>query len=453
MSTQANSIPEAIKPIWKATLFVQTCNGLAFGLYLFTFGPWFYDAFGGDKNAATAMMMTSILLGVRQGGVAVLEAPTGAIADAIGRVHAIGWSWFFRVFFFVGLAALPLCNNLSATFTCSVVASLAFSLSYTFFNGAFSAWVVDSCRHADPNFQYGLLLTKGHAANLWGQFIGGFVGVCFFLQGLAQVSYLLGGALSFVLMSYCLREMPETPHLNFLGVRDTLVNIMRRVGEILGAGAVIARKIPSLLVLIFVYGSMMFLVNVVDYFWPLAIRSQLGISDRQYLWLGFLSILCLTRIFGARVMRFLLARIKAAAPHRQLISLRRWLLSLCLVSAVAVLMLGTADSTAQGFFWWLMAAVLLVSLCNGFLVPCYETLMHHYIPAEYAQMRSTLLSFGSLIRSTLILLLSVPAGGHSSTTTTHGWIVPALLVLLSAVVARFVLKPIERRALSQTNGG
>ncbi len=447
MKKKSNPIPDAIKPIWRALAFVQAGNGLAFGLYLFTFGPWFFDHFGGNANAATAMMLTSILLGVRQGGVAVLEAPTGAIADAIGRVHAVTWSWCFRVFFFVGLASLSLCTSISIAFVCGVLASIAYSLSYTFYSGALSAWTVDSCKQIDPSFEYGILLSKGHSINLWGQFLGGILGMCFFLQGITHVAYIIGALLSFVVMAYCMQEMPETPGIAFLGLKGTFISALRRIGERLAAAGVLLKKMPTLASLIFVYAAMLFLVNVVDYFWPLAVREELGISDRQYLWLGFLSVLCLTRIFGARGMLTLLRRVKHLPILQQRIALRRWLTGLCFISSTAVVGLGWNNYNGHASFVAVMCVVLTVALTYGFLVPCFETLLNHYIPAEYATSRATILSFGSLARSALLLILSVPAGGHSSSTTTRGWLVPASLVIISALIARFVLKRTERRAI------
>ncbi len=445
MKKKSNQIPEAIKPIWKAVAFVQLCNGLAFGLYIYTYGPWFFDHFGGEANAATAMMLTSILLGVRQGGVAVLEAPTGAIADAIGRVHAISWSWFFRVFFFVGLAALHLCSSVSIAFVWSVLASIAYAIAYTFYSGALSAWVVDSCKRADPNYQYGVILSKGHSIMLWGTFAGAILGMCFFLQGITHVAYIIGAMISSIAMSYCLKEMPETPGMGFLGLSGTLTASLRRMGEILGTGAMLVKKLPALAALIFVYAATLFLINVVNYFWPLAVRTELGVTERQYLWLWFLSILCLIQIFGARVMLALLSRAKHLPIPQQRVTLRRWLVSLCLISGTSVVGLAWNNYTGHSSFIGVMSVVLIVSLTYGFLVPCFETLVNHYIPEEYATSRATILSFGSLMRSAMMLILAVPSGGHSSSTTTRGWLVPAFMVLFSALVARFVLKRTERR--------
>ncbi len=449
MRPTVNPIPDAIKPIWRALAFVQTCNGLAFGLYLYTFGPWFYDAFGGDHNAATAMMLTSVLLGVRQAGVAVLEAPTGAIADAIGRVHAISWAWFFRVFFFSALAVLPLFHGITAVFLCAIFASISFAFASTFYNGALSAWVVDTCRVVDPHYQYGHLFVRGYSAMLWAELVGALIGITCFLEGVAYAAYIMGAFVCFVAMSYCLREMPESRHLNFLGLKATFSTITKRVGELLGIGAMVLRRAPAITVLILLYATTLFLENVVKYFWPIAVRAQLGVTNRQFTWLLLVSVMCLAAIVGARSLRFLLDRIHRTDPRRQLVVIRRSLLGLCFASATAVLALAVANRYGYDSFWWVMSIVVFISLTFGFLKPCYETLANHYIPPDFIQARATILSFGSMTRGALLLVLAVPSGGNSSATTTQGWAVPACAVLLSVFIARVVLKRNERRLFSE----
>ncbi len=144
-----------IRKLWWICMIVQGAIGLANGLYLFTYGPYFYEKFGGATYPATAMLLTTILLGLRQGLVALLEVPTGALADAIGRSHVVVLSWAMRVLFFLFLALIWICHTPATSFVWRVMASIAFALSYTMFNGAFSAWCADTLRERAPHVQYG----------------------------------------------------------------------------------------------------------------------------------------------------------------------------------------------------------------------------------------------------------------------------------------------------------
>ena len=62
-----------VRKLWWITFVVKSGIGLTNGLYLYTYGPYFYEKFGGTINPSTAMLLTTILLGVRQGLVALLE--------------------------------------------------------------------------------------------------------------------------------------------------------------------------------------------------------------------------------------------------------------------------------------------------------------------------------------------------------------------------------------------
>ncbi len=135
---------DSIKPLWRITFIVQSLAGFSCGLYMFTYGPFFYDHLGGALQPHTAMLFTSALLAIRQGMVALLEIPTGALADAIGRVRVVILSMVIRIFFFLGFAAVGLCVTPSSAFVWGILASVAFTFNVTLFNGAFSAWCADT---------------------------------------------------------------------------------------------------------------------------------------------------------------------------------------------------------------------------------------------------------------------------------------------------------------------
>lgn len=118
----------------------------------------------------------------------------------------------------------------------------------------------------------------------------------------------------------------------------------------------------------------------------------------------------------------------------------------CLLCGFSVLALGwfTFKSLQHYQFPLFIFVVLLVEFAYGLVQPCYETLVNNYIPDASSDERATILSFGSIARSLLAILLTVPAGGHSAETTTIGWMIPAAILLVFTLIARHAMKKKEK---------
>ncbi|MBI4237462.1 MAG: hypothetical protein HY696_03460 [Deltaproteobacteria bacterium] len=89
----------------------------------------------------------------------LLEVPTGAIGDAIGRKRTVLWSLLCRTGFFLCLAITTVAPNIVAAFCIAMLANIAFAFCYTFFSGAFTAWCVDSLRQKAPEIGYEHILS------------------------------------------------------------------------------------------------------------------------------------------------------------------------------------------------------------------------------------------------------------------------------------------------------
>jgi len=242
---------------------------------------------------------------------------------------------------------------------------------------------------------------------------------------------------------YCQRMLHESHALAPATGRTTWHAMVRRSQIVLGASSQVIRGLPELMALVAVFATMMFLSNVVDYFWPIALRAELGIHLPQYWWLAFVVALGTTRIGGAQWVRTVLGRCARWHRTQQATILRRLLVGIALLQVSAVILQSTLAFAHRDSLASLAVVVFITALAYGFLVPCYETLMNLYIPACHAHLRATLLSFGSLVRSGLLLLLAIPSGGHTSSSTCTGWIIPALFLLVATLWANTVLRRSE----------
>lgn len=442
---------KALKPevrqIWKVAKVVQSVMGFTMGLYIFTYGPLFYEKLVEASNPKLGMTLTTLLAGMMFGLMAFLEVPTGAIGDAIGRKWTVVWSFFSKMFFFVFLAFIPFTNSIPLLLLFGSLANVAFGFAYTFFSGTFTAWCVDSLRERAPDVGYEHLLSRAYTYNFISQILGGVLGVLLYLWHVPYVGFLLGAVVCVFCVAFCLGEMEEVKNLQFLERKKvSLAVITRRVGEILGIGFQVFRQSSVILTLVLVFASYMFVINIVDYLWPVYLRSSIPTGIQAPYWIGLVIATLLVSAVGSHSLTIWTRRWhrnNQAKTHNNL--LRRWLIGTCLFSALPVLLLSWLTSCGLDNFWFFVAAVLAVEFAYGVIAPCYETLVNNYIPDNHAQERATILSFGSLVRSLLIMFLAIPAGGSSGAKTTIGWALPAFLLLVAAVVGNFVLKRAQKK--------
>lgn len=444
-------IPIALRPIWRVVQVVMSNLGLTLGLYLFTWGPYFHDLFSSrGAGEETTMLLIMVLFLINLGLVAFLEIPTGAIGDALGRKQTVVWSLALRVVFFVGLGSMHYCPTLAMTYLVGILASVAFALDTTFFSGTFTAWVVDSTRERAPECGYERLLGRGHTYNLASMIVGSIVGILLYLNEMAFVGYIAAAFLCVSTMIFCIGDMEEN-QLPFVDRRRWgAAAILRRIGEIVGVSYQVSRQSPAIMALIALYAAYMFLLNLVDYLWPVALKSQTLQAFVTVKWVGLAAGLTCVSAVGAWL--FTRASDRTQHVHQRPMTngqLRRWLLSACLMAALPIAGLSVYSLYGGFHFWAFSAAVLAVEFGFGVMAPSYQTMLNNHIPAAHAQERATINSFGSMVRSLLVLLLAIPAGGRSAATTAVSWIVPAILLVVMVALSWLVLR---RRGTSQTAG-
>lgn len=444
-------LPE-VKAIWRVVKVVQMARGFSTGLYLFTYGPYLYENFGGSAGGPNAMLLTTTWFAIGLALEALLEVPTGAIGDAMGRKRTVLWSLICRVLFFIFLALVSVTSNAVASFTIAIIANIAFAFSYTFFSGTFTAWWVDSLRQKAPNLGYEHFAARGYTLDFIARIVGGTVGVLCYTNGIAYAAYLLGAFICVPCYTICAAEMEES-YAQFLAAKSVKIEtITKRIGEIIGLGFRTFRNSTPILALTLLFASYMFLNNIVDYLWPISLHANIAPEKQNIYWIGLVIFFLVATALGSRGVSWLSRtwshKNENAKTHNRV--LRRWLITPCLACGISVVALGCFMAfLGQLQFPLFVFSILLVQFAYGMVLPCYETLVNNYIPDASSEERATILSFGSLTRSVFVALLGIPAGGRSAETTTIGWMIPAVMLVIIAIAAHFILSRKEKIILTK----
>lgn len=443
-----NHYPKSIQPIWKIVRVVQSTWGFVVGLTLFTQGPYLYDRFGGAIDPAQAMLLTSIWLTTGIALQGLLEVPTGAIGDAIGRKRTVLWSFLGRTAYLLVLALTALAPNVITAFCLAMIADIIFAFCYTLFSGTFTAWCVDSLRQKAPEIGYEHMLSRGYMYQFIAQLAGCIIGVACYAYDMAHVAFLLGAFVYIPCFTYCSSEMEEAQHA-FLPQAARFADITKRVGEIIGLGLTTFRRSTPILCLTLLFASYLFLANLVDCYWPLALKPQVPSYLYTPIWMALGAVAIAICAFGSRLVNFMsrswASRTKDLKTHNAI--LRQWLVIGALSCSLPILAMGFLRMVNGHSLPLFIVSMILVQFAYGMMLPCYETLVNNYIPDASANERATILSYSSMVRCIILTLLGIPAAGQSTDATAIGWMIPATLLTLVAITTWIVLRADERRGV------
>lgn len=440
------NVPQELRQIWRVTMVTMSNFGFTAGLYLYTWAAYFHDLFiERQASEETAMMLMAIQLMLHLGLIALLEVPLGAVGDALGRRKTVLWSLIFRAFFFAGLAGMVFFETLFTTYMCLIFASIAFSINYTLFSGTFTAWLVDSCIEQSPTFGYERLIGRCYMYRQVTIALGCLVGMYLYLHELIFVAYGCAAFACIATLVYCKEEMQETAQLHFSDVSGvSLGHTFKRIAEIITLSLRICRNSRPVLGLIGLFASFIFLVNIIQYYWPVAAKSHLQLSENSLQWTFLVVAITMGSALGSLVFTKYSdmheRRYNCSVPRQDL---RHWLTFSALVIALPIVALSMLVKFGKFPALLFFSAVFAAEGALGMFTPVYESIFNKFIPNEYAQERATLLSLGSMLRSVFVLLLAVPSSGSSGVTTVAAWIIPASLLLVVWCFAARVLKGAE----------
>lgn len=427
------------KKLWWIVSCMGTFLGVVKGLGLYIWGPYLYDRFGGSASPE-AMLLTSSVLVIFSIAATLLELPTGAIADAIGRAHAVMLSWFFQCIYALLLASLFLVHSTAVSFSVVIMGTIILSIAYTLFNGAFVAWKADWMNANTPNVNYTWAASRFAAYRAIGEGIGAVVSILLFVEHLAHVVYLISAALSFGAMIFSMTQMDEVTHLKFVQpYKVTATTLFKRIGEIFGNGIKTTFKSPVIFWTLMVYGGFMFMLNIVQYLWPVYLETIWGTKQFTGGWMALVLVPLVFNFFSARFLAWKsTAWMGSDAASGKF--LKAIFILFCLLSSSGVVTLGIATLIEKTSFTLFFIVIALLSISFGIIQPVFEALINRFIPKKHAQERATILSGGSMIRSVLMGVLSIPSGGTTGQSTPIFWMIPATLLIVFTVMMGLVFK-------------
>lgn len=436
LSARTMEFPSQIKPIWRIVQVVQISKGLDAGVNLYIIGPYFYDTFRKVCNDQQALFYATVLWAVFFGLIALLEIPTGALGDTLGRSKVVILSTIMRVLYGLSLVSIFFCHTLPAIFIVGLFSRVINALAYTFFNGNFSAWAVDSIKERDSSFGYERLLGRGHAYYSWSSILGAIIGITAYLHHISYIAFIVGSLVSLGCLTYLMAEMEETRSIPFIDAKRFGKVVYEHAVQTIRTAFKVCNRAPVIWWLLGIFAVYKFLTNIVTYLWPVAMGAQFGAAKWSPGWYILAIGIPLVTALNSRAMAWWGDRAQKKTGKRlPNQALRRWLMASFLVSSIPIIALGILNQKGIISLTFFMLTIIAVEGVFGVVETAFETLVSNYIPHHNAQERATILSLGSVVRGILVFLLIVPSNGGTGMNTPVGWILPGILLLLAVFIA------------------
>ena len=440
-----------VKKIWWTALVVYLGRGILNGMFLYVWGPLFYDNFSMSVSAESAIVITMVLFAIRQTLVALLEVPVGALADTIGRAQVTILSQAIFCAFFVCLAALSFTTDFIPVLIWASLASLCYALGYCFFNGAFSAWSADILKERSPQTPYAWLASRFHWYLSFGELFGAVLSIFFYLQDLPFVAFIVGAILAYSLMGFSMKRMEE-PKIVISGHRPKIsaAELVRKIFERMKKCFQVVRQTQVIKWVVLTYGSFMFLMSLIVHLWPVYLKSTAGVDKLSVEWIVVAVITLVVQIVGGKFFVSLNDRMtsKSVGSRTRFKTYRIIYVGTSILSSVSVFVLSGLAFKGDIPLYALVTVISLVLFCWSIMGSCFDILVNSYIGKEHAKDRATVFSSGSMVRSFLTLLFSIPAGGFSAQESPVGWSIPAVLLLIAAIGTHFaIIKDEKQRAV------
>ncbi len=216
--------------------------------------------------------------------------------------------------------------------------------------------------------------------------------------------------------------------------------------EIIVNGFKISIQTPAITYLMFMYASFMFLAHTISYLWPVAMKTNFGTGETSPFW--YVMVLsCLTFTFlGSKGLEQLLhAKNNSNKEGMANSTTWLWFAFVALIMSVPIFHLGLETRAGNLTLLLFIGSVALCKFGYGFLRPCYEILVNHYIPVEHSEERATIMSFASMLVSALVILLMIPAAGRTGEATTVGWLIPSGILILFTLVFHVLMRRYQKK--------
>jgi len=433
----------ALKDISYISSVICSVRGLTLGLMLFTYSAFLYEKFCSLIGTAKALHWTVIIAIITEVCILLSEVPTGAIADHIGRRKSVIISFILATLSYFFRAWLSFVSTMDGLLVLAILGAVFYALSFTFYSGCFVAWVADSVRVKNITEGPGSILSNAYSNMFLAQMIGAVIGLTLYLTGYIFYSFAVCFMATLLCALFCIIVMKETENMYFhqgpISARATFANMK----QIIVTGLKTSLKTPPLIFLTLIYGFFKFLLDIIDYLWPVAMQANFGLGKMSPYW--FLIV------FSGLIMAFIgskfLGKLNNSYKGEKLAksALWPWYTSVSLIIACLVVTLGINSINRPMPLSLFIVSIACAQFGYGFLNPLYNILINAYIPNESAKHRATILSFGSMFISFLTIFLMLPSSGPDGQSIAVGWLLPAGMLIVLTLIVHILMRRYQRK--------
>lgn len=436
--SKKNSLDPAIKDVWNSTFVIRLTKGLSLGIFQYTYYVFLYDHFGGNEKALNSIVFLIILTSVM---ILLTEVPTGALGDHIGRKKTVVLSFVFLTVSNFLRTWIFFISSFSYSFTLAFLSVVFYAMSYTLFNGCFTAWLVDTIRERNIQEGHGRILAKSYGGMMLAKIGGGVISISLYLTGYVYYAFGIGCIASLLCTVYCGISMKECSSLQFHNGKFVLKESFTKMKEIITNGFKISIRTPQIACMALMYSGFMLVITVVNYLWPVAMKSNFGIGKMSPYWFVLVFTSMTAAFIGAKLLEKINHYCVDGEPKKLPDHiLWNWFAVVCLVMSLPIIILGVCTSRGIINLPLFITVLAIFNIGYGFLMPAYEILINYYIPANNSKERATIMSFAGMLLEVVSIVLIFPSSGPNGKETAVGWILPASLLVVLTVVVSFLMR-------------
>lgn len=349
-----------------------------------------------------------IIDGVAFGFALLLDIPTGAIADLIGRKKTIQFSMIAS---FIGSMMIATASSMPVIFVGWMITQLGFA----FFSGSAEALIYDTLVEAKKEGDYDKLISKSNSISLIADatctFLGGFIFVLSFRMPhiLWSLSYLFG----FIISCLLVESKIESTKFSF-------ADYFSKLGD--GIKELFKPALRGLLIFFFILLGVYYM-----YSWGFirpAMADSFGFHAKEQ---GI--ILPMFTILSAYIMRFMPALRKKISD----------------IAGLIVLSITMAISFMMAFFplgYWGFFVLLFIAMSGKLAYPWISVVINREIPSSS---RATTLSAISFISKLPYVLVAIVAGSAVQSGKLHTFNLAVGLTILSGVILSMILVKVSKK--------
>ena len=432
-----------LKDLLLTTRIIRGAQGLSLGVFQYTYYVFLYDHFGASAGSLRKLVFLFIFGDIL---ILLLEVPTGALGDFIGRKKTIVLSLLFGTITFFCRTWICFVPSVEYSFLLAMISTTLYALCYTLFSGTFVAWLVDTIRIRGVQEGHGVLLAKSYNSMIIAKAVGATLGIALYLHGYVVHAFALVCLAYLLCTLYCGIAMKETELMNFHKGWPSWRESWEKMRQIIFTAIKVSTKTPPIAYLIFMYASFMFLIHIILFLWPIAMKTNFGIVNMSPIWFLIIFLSFVASFSGSKglekINKFYFKKYQSRLPN---VILWQLFAFICLLTAVPIVVLGWSQWAGQMSLWFFVLAIAIFNIGYGFLMPAHNTLINYYIPVEHAQERATIMSCAAMLDGLLGIIFTFPSSGPSGKDTAIGWMLPAGILIVLTIVIHTLMRRYQRK--------